>query len=152
MLAARAAGTAVFMLVTTVVESLAELPRPSPLVPCACGPGFGASVAASGRLICRETGRVCFDGTRGPVTIALAGLAGRGTKVFVGDPSLSGDCGNVREFCDLGDRTWPGTGLRETVLVAFVGSAALLAAPVLARFLGLSSAISVGCSFSLSET
>ena len=37
--------------------------------------------------------------------IGLAGLTGRGTKVLVGEAILMGDCGRVRELCDLGDKT-----------------------------------------------
>ena len=87
----------------------------------------------------------------GAVTTGLAGLAGRGTKVFGGTAGLNGDWGNVLEFCDFGDKTWPGTGFRAAVLVDFAGGAgAPNGAVVFVLFFGLSRPL-LGCSFSLSE-
>ena len=144
-------------IVVVVVESLAPLLR---LLLCFCDSAAAVvtAVAAAGRLICRDAGRVDFAGTGGgrAVNIGFAGLVGRGTKVFVGEAILKGDCGRVRELCDLGDSTWPGAALRETILTVFAGGTDVVVVVlvvlvvVLARFFGFSRTSLLGASFSLS--
>ena len=131
-------------MVVVFVESLAELLRFSSLA------GGTGGVSTADRTTWRDAGRVCFAAT-GAVMMGLAGLPGRGRKVLVGEAILIGDCGKVRELCDLGDKTCPGTGFRETFLVLFAGTGGPVVAVVLVRFLGFSRVVVAGCSFSLSE-
>lgn len=153
-LAVLAAAAGFFMIVVVLVESLSELLRALAfLVGSWWTDVVDEVVTAAGRLICLEGARVGLVAAVGPVNIGFAGLAGRGTNVLVGDAILMGDVGSVRELCDLGDSTCPGTGFRVTALAAFTAAGMLATgAVVFVRFLGFSRVTTSGASFSLSET
>lgn len=81
----------------------------------------------------------------------LIGEMGRARPDFAGEPiALMGDCGSVRELCDLGERTLDGSTLRDGPLLARACAVDVAAMPfaALARFLGMSKS---PCAFSLSD-
>ena len=110
-------------LVTTVVLALETL-VPLVLASASGSTGFTIALPPPFRQVVREAARDA-GALLSVLEQLVAGFSG----------ALKGERGNVRELCDLGERTANGTGLaREAVRVAFVFA---LAAAVFVRFFGL---------------
>ena len=129
----------------------AFLPRPAPAVVDVAVPVFACRLAARGALglsltnTARDAVAVSTLAADlyGEIGLAKCDLGGNGGGRI-------GDCGRVRELCDLGERICDGFTLREAVLVARAGGADGIEA--LTRFLGIASpAVSFSLSFSLSS-
>lgn len=75
------------------------------------------SEAVPGRLVCRLGARVVFE-------IVCAADIGRGGYVF--SIGFIGDCGKLRELCDLGDRTPAGPAFRARVAFEFAVTTVLV--------------------------
>lgn len=71
---------------------------------------LSGSDAVPGRLACRLGARIGFE-------IVCAEDLGRGGYVF--SIGLIGDCGKLRELCDLGDKTPAGPAFRARVAFEF---------------------------------